>query len=49
MYVMANLFVIRIGSGGEKLQKDMISLASSLLGENGPDAFYKGFPRVCSV
>ena len=45
MYAMANLFGIRIVSGVEKLQRDMISLASFWLGENVPDAFYKGFPQ----
>ena len=45
LYAMANLFGIRIVSGGEMLQKDMISLASSRLGRHVPDAFYKGFPQ----
>ena len=45
MYALANLFGIRIISGGERLQKEMISLASFRLGEYVPKAFYKGFPQ----
>ena len=45
MYALAKLFGIRIISGGERLQKEMISLASFRLGEYVPKAFYKGFPQ----
>ena len=45
LFALAALFNIRIVSGEEHVQKGMINLASSLLGENVPKPFYLGFPQ----
>ncbi len=45
MFALANLFGIRIVSGRELLQRDMISTASKRLGIRVPEPFYRGFPK----
>ena len=45
LFSLANLFGIKITEGRELVQKDMIPYCASMLGENVPEPFYRGFPE----
>ena len=44
VFALAHYFAIRVTEGAEGASVDMIRLASRVLGENVPAAFYRGFP-----
>ena len=44
VFSLASLFGIRITSGQELAQREMIHLSSAMLGKSVPQPFYKGFP-----
>lgn len=46
LFSLANLFNISVVEGKELAQKEMIELASRLLGVNVPKPFYEGFPAT---
>ncbi len=45
LFALAKLFGIRIVAGEKLVQESMIGFTASMLGENVPEPFYRGFPQ----